>query len=755
MGYTKEDALEYHAKERPGKLEVNATKPFATQLDLSLAYTPGVAEPCRAIHQDPESVYDYTTKGNLVAVVTDGSAVLGLGNIGPLASKPVMEGKAVLFKRFAGIDVFDLELATQDPAAFIQGVKLLEPTFGGINLEDIKAPECFVIEEKLREELNIPVFHDDQHGTAIITGAALLNALEIVKKSIDRVRIVFSGAGAAGFACAKYCIALGARREHLILTDIDGVIYKGRNPDSYLEELASDTPLRTLDEVIEGADVFIGVSAAGVLKPDMLRKMNHDPIVFAMANPVPEIDYELAVKTRKDVLMATGRSDFPNQINNVLGFPFIFRGALDVRATTINEEMKIAATKALADLAKEDVPDDVLLAYDKKRLDFGREYIIPKPFDSRVLYRVASAVARAACLSGVARRPIVDFQAYEERLERMIHPSREIVQRFISQASAGQRMRIVFPEGEHPTILRACRVLIHLGIAHPILLGDPEIIEETILSLGLDFTPGQYEIINTWREDNIPRDYIDTYLHMRQRKGATPDGARQHLRQRIDFAMMMVKRGDAHSCLSGISRNYPETIKPALQLVGLAPGVQQVCGMYMVLNKQGKVRFFADTTVNIEPTAQELANIAVITSDLIEQLGIRPRVAMLSFSNFGTARNTESERVQRATLLAKQMRPKLMIDGEMRVDLAVNPKKYLNDFPFCELTEEANLFVFPSLNAGNISYQMMQYLGGMEAIGPVLVGLDKPINALPRNCDLQTVVSMAAISAVMAKRRRI
>jgi malate dehydrogenase (oxaloacetate-decarboxylating)(NADP+) len=752
MSFSREDALEYHAKGKPGKLEVSATKPFATQLDLSLAYTPGVAEPCREIHKHPESVYDYTGKGNLVAVVSDGSAVLGLGNIGPLASKPVMEGKAVLFKRFAGIDVFDIELASENPEMFIQGVKMLEPTFGGINLEDLKAPECFQIEEKLRESMNIPVFHDDQHGTAIITGAALLNALEVVGKEIDQVKIVFSGAGAAGFACAKYAVSLGVKKDNLIMTDIDGVIYKGRNPGTYLEELASDTEARTLDEAIEGADVFIGVSAAGVLKPHMLAKMNREPIVFAMANPVPEIDYELAVKTRSDVLMATGRSDFPNQINNVLGFPFIFRGALDVRATTINEEMKIAATKALAALAKEDVPDDVLMAYNQKRIEFGRHYIIPKPFDSRVLYRVAPAVAKAAMDSGVARRPLRDIQAYQERLERLIHPTREVLQRFISQASGGEQMRIVFPEGDHDTILRACRLLIEEGIAFPILLGDPKTIQSRIETLGLALPEGQYKIINCWSDEGIPDRYVNAFTRLRQRKGITPSGARQQLRTRINFAMLMVKLGDAHGCVSGISRPYPETIRPALQIVGLAKEVSQVCGMYMMLDKKGSVRFFADTTVNIEPSAEELAKIAVVTSDLIQKLRIEPRVAMLSFSNFGTARNAESMRVQKATELAKKMRPGLMIDGEMRVDVAVNPKAHKEDFPFCMLREQANVFIFPSLNAGNISYQMMQFLGGMDAVGPVLVGLDRPINALPRNCDLQTVVSMTAITAVMAKR---
>lgn len=756
MSFSREDALAYHANGRPGKIEVNATKPFATQLDLSLAYTPGVAEPCREIHKNPDTVYDYTIKGNLVAVITNGTAVLGLGNIGPLASKPVMEGKGVLFKRFAGIDVFDLELKSQTADDFILGVKMLEPTFGGINLEDIGAPDCFYIEKRLREEMNIPVFHDDQHGTAIIMGAALLNALEIVNKRIEDVKLVFSGAGAAGFACARYCLSLGVKRENLFLTDIQGVVYKGREPQgSYLEEVAADTPLRTLAQVMEGADAFIGLSAPNILTPDMLRGMKRDPIIFAMANPVPEIDYDLAVQTRPDAIVATGRSDYPNQINNVLGFPFIFRGALDVRATTINEEMKLAATRALAELTKEDVPDDVLQAYHKQRLQFGRDYIIPKPFDSRVLYRVAPAVAKAAMDSGVARKPLDDLQAYQERLERLIHPTREVVQRFIGQAHTQKRkMRIVFPEGDNNTILRACHIMMNEGIAHPILLGNQQEILQRAQTLGLDFPTDRYEIIDPRKEGSIPSRYADTYIQLRERKGITCSGAWQQLQDTIRYAMMMVKLGDADGCVGGITHNYPEIIKPALQIVGLAQGNPIACGMYMILDKKGKARFFADTTVNIAPTSEQLAHIAVATSDLIKQLGITPRVAMLSFSNFGSARNNESIKVQKATQLAKQMRPDLMIDGEMRVDIAVNPKAYLHDFPFCTLKEPANVFVFPSLSAGNISYQLMQYLGEMEVVGPILIGLSEPVNALPRNCDLQTVISVSAVTAVMAKKFR-
>ncbi len=756
MSFSVKEALEYHSQDKPGKLEVISTKPCATQLDLSLAYTPGVAVPCREIYADPESVFDYTIKGNLVAVITNGTAILGLGNIGPLAGKPVMEGKAVLFKRFANIDVFDLEVNTEDPDLFIQTVKLLEPTFGGINLEDIKAPECFYIEERLIEEMNIPVFHDDQHGTAIITGAALLNALELVEKDISEVKIVFSGAGAAAIACAKLFLLLGAKKENMVMVDSRGVIYKGREEgmNRYKAEFAVDTPARTLGEVMVDADVFIGVSIKGLVTPEMVRSMASKPIIFALANPDPEITPEEVAKVRGDAIMATGRSDYPNQVNNVLGFPFIFRGALDVRATAINDAMKVAATKALAELAKEDVPDEVLQAYGKKRLSFGPDYIIPKPFDSRVLYKVAPAVAKAAMESGVARKPIRDFEAYRQQLERMLHPTREVVQRFVVQARENRKMRIVFPEGDHPKILRAARILCQEGIAYPILLGDEETIKNKIKELSLDIPEGTYEILNIWRDGAISERYIQRFMEIRQRKGVTPEGAQQQLRHRIHYAMMMVKMGDADGCLSGISHNYPDTIRPALQIVGLSPEAKLVCGMYMVTGKHGKARFFADTTVNIHPNSEELAEIAILTSNLVRRLGIEPRVAMLSFSNFGSARNPESEKVQKAALIAQRRCPDLMIDGEMRVHVAIDPKSFLKDFPFCKLKEEANIFIFPDLNSGNISYQLMHYLGGMEIVGPLLIGLDKPVNALPRNCDLNTIISMTAITAVMAQAGR-
>lgn len=756
MDFTKKDALDYHSKGRPGKIEVVATKPFATQMDLSLAYTPGVAEPCRVIAENPEAVYDYTVKGNLVAVVTDGSAVLGLGNIGPMAGKPVMEGKGILFKRFADIDVFDIELDSQDPEVIVQTVKLLEPTFGGINLEDIKAPECFYIEEKLVEQMNIPVFHDDQHGTAIIAGAAFLNGVELVGKNIADMKIVFSGAGAAAVACAKLLVELGARKENMIMVDSRGVIYQGRTErmNPYKEQFAAATDKRTLADAMVGADAFLGVSVAGLVTKDMVKSMAAQPLIFAMANPDPEITPEDVAAVRSDAIMATGRSDYPNQVNNVLGFPFIFRGALDVRATKINEAMKVAATHALANLAKEEVPDDVLAAYGMKNIKFGPAYIIPKPFDARVLYRVAPAVARAAMESGVARRPIGDFVAYQEQLERRLHPTREVVQRFVIQARNGKKMRIVFPEGNNEKILHAVGTIVEMGIAHPVLLGEPGELKAKMAGLGLQLPEDKYTIVNSWNAKDIPAEYIKEYAALRQRKGITQEGAIQQLQHRINYALMMVKLGHADGVVSGISRTYSETIKPALQLMGLQEGVKKACGMYLVLDKQGKVRFFADTTVNIDPNAEELASIAVSTSDLIRRLGITPRVAMLSFSNFGTARNPESIKVQKATELAKQMRPDLMIDGEMRVDVAVDPERYMEDFPFCELKEEANVFIFPSLNAGNISYQMMQYLGGMEVVGPILIGINEPVNVLPRNCDIATVVSMTAITAVMAKRQQ-
>lgn len=754
MSQTPKDALDYHQYPKPGKIEVNASKPVSTQLDLSLAYTPGVAVPCNEIKKDPSAAYKYTARGNLVAVITDGSAVLGLGNIGALAGKPVMEGKGVLFKRFADIDVFDIELDTQEPDEFIRTVKLMEPTFGGINLEDIGAPNCFYIEEKLREQMNIPVFHDDQHGTAIIAGAALINGLKIVKKDIEDVKVVFLGAGAASIACANLFIELGMKREHAYMVDRGGVIYKGRTEglNPYKKLFAIETEKRTLADAMEGADVFVGCSVANVVSKEMVASMAPKPLVFAMANPDPEIRPEAVHEVRDDAIMATGRSDFPNQVNNVLGFPFIFRGALDVRATTINEAMKVAATHALAELAQDDVPDDVLHAYGKERLEFGPEYIIPKPFDNRVLYRVAPAVARAAMESGVAQQPIHDFRAYEQHLQQLLHPSREVMLRFISQAQSGEKKRIVFPEGDHEKVLRAAQVIVNEGIAFPILLGDPDVIHARMAELGLRFGENSYNIINTWEQPEHREEYIQQYQTIRARQGVTYASASQAISSRINYAMMMLRSGNADGCVSGLNKIYKDTIRPALQIIGLNDDVKRASGMYMVMDRTGKARFFADTTVHFNPTAEQLAQIAVFAADTVRNFGIEPRVAMLSFSNFGSAPHPDSIKVKQATAIAKSLRPDLMLDGEMRVNVATSPQDYLKDYPFMELTEEANVFIFPSLNAGNISFQMLEHLAGMEVIGPILVGLKYPVNVLDSRSNVNQIVNMTAITSVMASR---
>ncbi|HEX4965296.1 MAG TPA: NADP-dependent malic enzyme, partial [Thermoanaerobaculia bacterium] len=630
---SREDALAYHSQGRKGKIQVVPTKPTATQWDLSLAYSPGVAMPCQEIERDPLLAYEYTAKGNLVAVISNGTAVLGLGNIGALAGKPVMEGKGVLFKRFADIDVFDLELATTDPEELIRAVKLLEPTFGGINLEDIRSPECFEIERRLKAEMSIPVFHDDQHGTAIISGAALLNALVVVGKRIEDVRIVFSGAGAAAVSCARLYVQLGARRENVVLCDRHGVVYRGREQEMEpnKEEFASDAPARTLAEAMAGADVFIGLSVAGVVTPEMVRAMARDPIVFAMANPDPEIGYDEVRAARPDAVAATGRSDFPNQVNNVLGFPFLFRGALDVRATDINEPMKLAAVEALAELAREDVPDAVLKAYGLDSLRFGREYLIPKPFDYRVLLRVPPAVARAAMESGVARVPIADFAAYQRRLETLISRRLELMRGVLDQARRSPR-RVVFPEGEHEQILRAAKILVDEGIAHPILLARREVIAERLKAL--DLPEDRVTIVHN-ESSELFEPYARRFHELRRRDGITLGDARKRMRLRNYFGAMMVERGDADGLISGLTQSYPDTIRPALQIIGTRPGVRRVSGAY-VLIVQDRVFFLADTTVNIDPTPEELAEIALLTVGFARRFGVVPRVAMLSFSNFGS-----------------------------------------------------------------------------------------------------------------------
>ena len=665
----KQDALDYHSQGRRGKIEVVPSKPCQTQRDLSLAYTPGVAEPCREIHANPDDAYLYTAKGNLVAVVSNGTAVLGLGNIGALAGKPVMEGKGVLFKRFADIDVFDIELKTQNPDDIIKAVELLEPTFGGINLEDIKAPECFYIEEQLKKTMNIPVFHDDQHGTAIISGAALLNALEITGKKIEDVRIVFSGAGAAGIACAKHYEKLGAQRKNMILVDTKGIVYKGRKEgmNPYKEYFAVDTDRRTLDDAMKGADVFCGVSAKGIVSKEMVRSMADKPIVFAMANPDPEITFEDALSVRDDIIMATGRSDYPNQVNNVLGFPFIFRGALDVRAMAINDEMKIAATMALANLAKEDVPDSVVRAYGVKRIEFGKDYIIPKPFDPRVLWWEATAVAKAAMETGVARNPIKDVEAYRDMLEARLGKSREGMRFFIHRAQSDPK-RIVFSEGEEEKILRAASIIAEERIAKPILLGSRTLINQRIKELGLEMDG--VEIINPSK--SVSHDaYVTAYFAMRQRKGITKFDAERNMRTHNVFGMMMVQQGDADGLISGLTQHYPDTVRPALRIIGKREGVGTIAGLYMLVFKNQTI-FIADATVNIDPSAEELAEIALLTAEKVKQLGIEPSIAMLSFSNFGSTRHPFTEKMKRATDLVKKQAPDLMIDGEMMADTAVS-----------------------------------------------------------------------------------
>ncbi len=739
----KQDALYYHSQGRKGKIEVNATKPCQTQRDLSLAYTPGVAEPCRQIEANPDDVYQYTAKGNLVAVVSNGTAVLGLGDIGPLAGKPVMEGKGVLFKRFADVDVFDIELNSHDPDEIIKAVLMLEPTFGGINLEDIKAPECFYIEETLKGLMNIPVFHDDQHGTAIISGAALLNGLEVVGKKIDQVRVVFSGAGAAGIACAKLYERLGVKRENMLLVDTKGVVYKGRTQgmNPYKEYFAHDTEARTLADALRGADVFCGVSAKGIVTQDMVRSMNDSPIVFAMANPDPEIAYEDAVAARPDVIMATGRSDYPNQVNNVLGFPFIFRGALDARASAINDEMKIAATMALANLARQDVPDSVLRAYGDKRIEFGREYIIPKPFDPRVLLWEAPAVAKAAMESGVARYPIADFEAYRDSLEARLGKSREVMRFFIHKAQHDPK-RIVFPEGEEEKILRAAQIIIDEKIAQPILIGSRSAIHHKIEELGLDME--KVEILNPGKAAKF-HDYVDAYYGGRQRKGVTRIDAEREMMTHNVFGMTMVQQGDADGLISGLTQHYPETVRPALQIIGTKEGVNRIAGLYMLVFKHQTI-FIGDATVNIEPSSEDLAEIALLTAEKVKQFDIEPRIAMLSFSNFGSTKHPLVEKVTKAVRIVKKTAPDLQIDGEMQADTAVTPEIVSEIYPFSSVKGGANVLICPDLTSANIAYKLLTRLGGATAIGPMLLGIKKPVYLLIPGNDVNDIVNITALA---------
>ncbi len=742
----RQDALDYHSTGRKGKIEVITTKPCATSRDLSLAYSPGVAEPCLEIERDPSLAYEYTAKGNLVAVVSNGTAVLGLGDIGALAGKPVMEGKGVLFKRFADVDVFDIELNTKDSDEIIRTVKILEPTFGGINLEDIKGPECFYIEEQLQKILNIPVFHDDQHGTAIISAAGMINALEIVGKKIEEVKIVVNGAGAAGIACANLAITMGIDKNNVILCDTKGVIYQGRTEgmNEYKERLAAETDARTLEDAMVGADIFFGVSAKGAVTTEMLMSMAKDPIVFAMANPDPEITPPEAKAVRDDVIIGTGRSDYNNQVNNVLCFPFLFRGALDVHASAINDEMKLAAVKALADLAKEDVPDSVRKAYGGVEIKFGREYLIPKPFDPRVLLRVAPAVAKAAMDSGVARRPIEDLDKYRERLEALQGRSKEIMRVLINKAKSNPK-RIVFPEGDEDKILRAAAILVDEGIAIPILLGNIEQIRARALELNLEL--GDTEIIDP-REASKLQEYAAELFAMRQRKGVTLAEARRMMRNnRNYFGAIMVNNGDADTMLSGINAHYPDTIRPALEVIGKLDHLSKVHGMYMLVTKKD-VAFFADTTVAIEPTAEELAETAILTAQYARHFDIEPRVAMLSFSNFGSAEHPLTTKVKRATAMVKQMDPDLVVDGEIQANVALDPELVERQFPFSKLKGNANCFIFPDLQSGNICYKLLNKLGGAETVGPILMGMKKPVHVLQRGDDVSEIVNMAAVAVV-------
>src|SRR5512143_462288 len=745
----RQDALDYHANGRPGKIAVVPTKPLANQRDLSLAYSPGVAEPCLEIERDNDLAYTYTAKGNLVAVVTNGTAVLGLGNIGAIAAKPVMEGKANLFKQFADLDVFDLEVGSENPDDVIKFCQLLEPTVGGINLEDIRAPDCFYIEETLRKTLKIPVFHDDQHGTAIISGAALLNALDVSGKNIGSIRVVFSGAGAAAISTAEHYVRLGVRRENITMCDRAGVIYKGRKGelDPYKARFQADTNARTIADALVGADVFVGLSAAGAVTGDMVKAMAPCPIIFALANPVPEILPEEVRAVRDDAIIATGRSDYPNQVNNVLGFPFIFRGALDVRATEINEEMKMAATRALALLAKENVPDTVAALYGLREVQFGPEYLIPFPFDPRVLLWVAPAVAWAAVASGAAN-DFIDLDEYRERLESRLGRARGVMRGLINRAINNPK-RVVFPEGEEPKIIRAARICVEDGIASPILLGNREAIEQK--ARGMNVPLDEIAI-----EDPATSPKRDEYAqHMwtrRQRKGMSLDEARRRLFNSNYFGSCMVGRGDADALVSGVNLHYPETIRPALEVIGAHPKAGLVSGMYMLVFEKQLV-FCADTTVTIDPTAEQLAQIAFSASRIARTMGVEPRIAMLSFSNFGSVRHPEAEKMARAVQLLRQRDPSLVVDGEMQADTAFDPEIIERDYPFSTLKEQANVLIFPNLSAGNIAYKLLNHLGGAAAIGPILVGMSRPVHVLERGADVQDIVNMAAVAVVDAQER--
>ncbi len=746
-----EEALRYHREPRPGKTEVVPTKPFISQADLSLAYTPGVAAPCLEIEKDPQKSFEYTNRANLIAVITNGTAVLGLGAIGALASKPVMEGKAVLFKRFANIDVFDLEIDTTDPDEFIRTVKLLEPTFGGINLEDIKAPQCFYIEEQLKKQMSIPVFHDDQHGTAIISAAAMINAAALTKRELAELRVVINGAGAAAIASARLYVLLGVLRENVMMVDTRGVIYQGRpegmNP--YKEEFANDTERRTLTDAVRGADMLVGLSAKGAFTAELLQQMAPSPIIFALANPDPEIDYNEAKAARPDAIIATGRSDFPNQVNNVLGFPYIFRGALDVGATSINEAMKVAAVHALAELAREDVPDAVIRAYGDKPIRFGTDYIIPKPFDSRVLLKVVPAVAEAAVATGVARIALPERTMYVNKLETTLGPERELIRKIIMRAQQDPK-RIVLPEGSLPVIIRAAYNTLHDGIAKPVLLGNQGKISAIAKSLQIPLNG--IEIIDPEHNPYL-KSFADKLFLLRQRRGWSMEEVQRQLLNPYVFGAMLVREGLVDGQVHGVAESYPNAIRPVLQVIDRRPGVAKVSGLYLMISKN-RTLLFADATVNIQPTAEDLAEIAILAEEMAHFFDMDPRVAMLSFSNFGSVHHPEADKVTAAMHIVRRRRPDLLIDGEMQADTAVVESILNERFPFNRLGQPANVLIFPDLTSGNISYKLLDQLGGAKAIGPLLMGLSRPFNVIQRNSDMENVSTIIAFTVAQAQNQK-
>ncbi|EMQ96257.1 NADP-dependent malic enzyme [Xanthomarina gelatinilytica] len=746
------EALVYHAKPTPGKIQVVPTKKYASQRDLSLAYSPGVAEPCLEIAKDVNNVYKYTAKGNLVAVISNGTAVLGLGNIGPEASKPVMEGKGLLFKIFADIDVFDIEVNTENIEEFIQTVKKISPTFGGINLEDIKAPEAFEIERRLKEELDIPVMHDDQHGTAIISAAALLNALELANKKIDQVQIVISGAGAAAISCTRLYQAFGAKREHIVMLDSKGVIKQNRdNLTSEKAEFATNRNIDTLEEAMKHADVFIGLSQANIVTPEMLLSMAKNPIVFAMANPDPEIDYQLAIDTREDIIMATGRSDNPNQVNNVLGFPFIFRGALDVRATKINEAMKMAAVKALAKLAKEPVPEQVNIAYGETRLTFGRDYIIPKPFDPRLIAEVPPAVAKAAMESGVAKEPIENWTKYKDELLERLGSDNKIVRLLLNRAKINPK-RVVFAEADHLDVLKAAQIVHDEGIAIPILLGRRDAIEKLKEEIEFD---ADVEIIDPKSDEEEVRKntYAKVYWNQRNRRGVTLYSAQKIMRERNYFAAMMVNEGDADAMISGFSRSYPSVVKPVLELIGLAPDSTRVATTNVMMTKRGPM-FLSDTAININPSAEDLTKIAQMTAGVVKMFGMEPVMAMISYSNFGSSKNQTAIKVREAVNYLHKRHPNLLVDGELQADFALNREMLQDTFPFSKLAgKKVNTLIFPNLESANITYKLMKELNNSDSIGPIMMGLRKPVHILQLDASVDEIVNMTAIAVIDAQQK--